>query len=131
MLWFKAIAVLVLIAFAEVLHGILRVRLLNRRVGDRRARQIGVATGSLIILAIAWLTVPWIGVASASQALAVGGLWLVGMLAVDVGFGRYVFHFPWSRILREFDPRQGGFLGFGMLVLLAAPLAVAWLRGLW
>ena len=46
-----------LIAAAEVLHGVLRVSLLNRRVGDHRARQIGVFTGSAIILIISWLTV--------------------------------------------------------------------------
>ncbi len=49
----KAVIVWVAIAFAEMVQGILRVRLLNRRVGDHRARQIGVATGSLLILAIA------------------------------------------------------------------------------
>ena len=39
---FKAFLVLCLIAVAEIVHGILRVRLLNRRVGDHRVRQIGV-----------------------------------------------------------------------------------------
>ena len=47
-----------LLAAAEVLQGIVRVRLLNRRVGDHRARQIAVFTGSEIILAIAWFSAP-------------------------------------------------------------------------
>lgn len=124
---FRALIVCLVIAMAETIHGILRVRLLNRRVGDHRARQIGVGTASLIILAIAWLTVPWIAPASRGDALAVGGLWLAVMLAFEVSLGRFVFHAAWDRILADFDLRRGGLLGFGMLVLAAAP----WLAGRW
>jgi hypothetical protein len=50
------------------------------------------------------------------------------MLAFDAGFGRAVFHFPWERIARDFDPRAGGWLGFGMTRLFLPPPAPAWLR---
>lgn len=53
----KAFLVWLVIAVAEVLHGMLCVRLLNRRVGDRAARQIALFTGSGIMLIIAWLTI--------------------------------------------------------------------------
>lgn len=121
----RALFVCVLIAVAETIHGILRVRLLNRRVGDHRARQISVGTASLIILAIAWLTVPWIAPGSRGDALAVGGLWVAVMLAFEVSLGRFVFHASWDRIFSDFDLRRGGLLGFGMLVLFFAPLLTA------
>jgi hypothetical protein len=114
----------------EVVHGILRVRLLNRRVGEHRARQIGVFTGSAIILAIAWLTVPWIYPTTTGQQLGVGFLWLVLMLAFEVAFGRLVFRASWERISADFDFRKGNLLVVGMLVLLFAPLLVAKVRGL-
>ena len=59
-----------------------------------------------------------------------GGLWLVLMLAFEIGLGRLVFHASWDRIASDFDLRRGGCLGFGMLVLLAAPLLAAKLHGL-
>ena len=126
----KAVIIWGLIAVAEVGHGIARVSLLNRRVGDRRARQIGVFSGSAIILAIAWLTVPWLGVNSTPQCLAVGALWFVLMLAFDVAFGRWVFRASWQRIAAEFDFRQGGLLAIGMVIVLLAPWLAARLRGL-
>lgn len=49
----RAIGVWVLLILAEVLHGIARNLLLSPFVGDFRARQIGVFTGSFIILALA------------------------------------------------------------------------------
>jgi hypothetical protein len=130
MIWAKAMAVFVVIALAETLHGILRVKYLNRPLGDHRARQLGVLTGSVLILVIAWLTVPWLDVGTGGGALAVGLLWMLLMLGFDIAIGRLAFHFPWPRIFKEFDPTQGGFLGLGMLVLLFAPLIVATLRGL-
>ena len=42
----RAFIVWLVIAAAEVFQGSLRVRFLNRRLGDRRARQIGVLSGS-------------------------------------------------------------------------------------
>ena len=125
---FKAFHVWCLIAVAEVGQGFLRVRLLNRRVGDHRARQIGVFTGSAIILAIAWFTVPWVGPVTTSQQLGVGLLWLALMLAFEVGFGRIVFRASWQRIAADFDLRKGNLLAIGMLVLFLAPVIVESLR---
>ena len=126
----KAFSIWLLIAVAEVLHGILRVRLLNRRVGDHRARQIAVFTGSGIILVIAWVTAPWLGAASSGQLLGVGFLWLTLMLSFEIAFGRLVFHATWERITAAFDFRKGGLLSIGMAVLLVAPLLVAKLLSL-
>ena len=126
----RASLIWLIIAAAEVVHGFLRVKYLNRRVGDRRARQIGVFTGSAIIFAIAWWSSPWIGAGTRGQQVAVGTLWLVAMLAFDVVFGRLVFRASWERMLGEFDPRRGGLLGFGMAFLFLAPLLVARLRAL-
>jgi hypothetical protein len=125
----RAFLIWLLIAVAEVSHGILRVRLLNRSGGDHRARQIGVFTGSVIILGIAWFTVPWLGVSTTGQLLGVGFLWLTLMLALEVAFGRLVFRASWQRMVADFDFRKGGLLAIGMVVLLVAPLLVAKLRG--
>ena len=127
---FRAFLVWVLIAAAEVLQGILRVQFLNRRVGDHRARQIGVFTGSAIILVIAWVLAPWIGASSVGQALGIGFMWLVLMLAFEVGFGRLVFRASWQRIASDFDFRKGGLLSLGMAALFVAPLLAAKMRGL-
>ena len=118
-----------LIAACEVIHGVLRVKFLNRRVGDHRARQIGVGTGAALNFFLTWLTWPWLGAGTTGELLGVGALWLVLMLAFEVGFGRIGFHFSWPRIAKDFDPRRGGWLGLGMLLLFLSPWVAAWLRG--
>lgn len=126
----RASLVWLAIAAAEVLQGVLRVRFLNRRVGDHRARQIGVVTGCGLIFVIAWFTVPWIGARTWSTLVGVGLFWFVSMLTFDLVFGRLVFRAPWPRIAADFDPRRGNLLGFGMLFVFAVPLLVAKLQGL-
>lgn len=126
----RALVLWLIIALAETLHGILRVKLLNRRVGDHRARQIGVFTGSGIIVVIAYLSAPWLGAFSAGQLLGIGLLWLLLMLAFEIALGRLVFHASWPRIAADFDIRQGGLLAIGMAVLFLAPWIAAKLRGL-
>jgi len=127
----KALLTWIGIAFAETLHGILRVKLLNRRLGDRRARRVGVFTGSAIILIIGWFSVPWIGPSSNMDSMIVGLFWLALMLSFDVAFGRLVFHFSWRRIASDFDVMKGNLLLLGMVVLLFTPWIVAKLRALY
>jgi len=115
---------------AEVLHGIARVRFLNRREGDHRARQISVFTGSAIILLIASVLVPWLAPASAAQCLWIGLFWLLLMFAFEIGFGLFVFRASWKRLMSDFDLQQGGLLSIGMAILFFAPWITAKIRGL-
>jgi len=126
----KAILVWGMIAAAETIHGILRIQFLNRRLGDLRARQVTLLSGSLIILLLAFLLIPWIGVRTLPQCFGIGALWVFLMISYDVSLGRFVFQLSWKRVLADFDPRKGGYLGFGMLVLFIAPLIAARMRGL-
>lgn len=121
----RVLVVGLLIAGLEVLQGILRVRLLNHPLGDHRARQVGVFTGSAMILLVTWLFRTWIGADTRSELLEAGAIWVVQILGLDLAVGRWVFRFTWARIARDFDPRRGGLLGIGMLVLFFAPLIVA------
>jgi hypothetical protein len=127
----RALLIWIVIACAETVHGILRVRLLNRRVGDRVARRIAVFSGSAILLTIGWFSIPWIAPASSTDSLIVGSLWLVLMLGYDIALGRFAFRYSYRRIAADFDIRKGNLLGIGMLILFTAPFLVGRLRGLY
>lgn len=121
----RAVAVWCMIFVLEVLHGVLRAIWLVPFIGDFRARQVGVLVGSLLILVVAALTIRWIGARERRDLLRVGLLWFVLMVGAEVLLGRVAFGYPWSRIAEDFDVARGGLLGFGMLVLAAAPW-LAW-----
>jgi hypothetical protein len=124
----RGLVVWLLIILAETLHGIARTILLVPLVGDVRARQIGVLTGAIIILAIALSSIRWIRPAGTADAVAIGMVWLVLTLAFEVALGRYVVHAPWSRIASDYNLARGGLLSIGMAVLVMAPLVAAKVR---
>lgn len=125
MLWLRAVAVWLILIGTEVLHGVLRALYLAPRVGDLRARQIGVFIGSGLILAIAWLAAPWLRAETSRSQLLIGGVWLGLTLLFEVGFGRVVLRYPWGRVASDYDVFRGGLLPVGLLVLLLAPWITA------
>src|SRR3954465_789887 len=94
----RGIAVWLCVMAGEVLHGVARTLFLAPVLGDFRARQVAVFTGSVLILMVAMLFIRWIGPANTSETVAVGILWLVLTLAFEIEFGRYILRAPWSRI---------------------------------
>lgn len=124
----RCLAVWLLLMVAEIAHGILRAILLVPMTGEFRSNQIGVFTGSLIILFIAYFTIRWIGAIRRSELLAVGFTWLLLTVAFEVLFGRFVMGLTWERIASGYNVAKGGMMPLGLLVLLFSPMIAAKLR---
>jgi hypothetical protein len=124
----RALAVWVCIILVEVLHGVARTLFLAPVIGDFRARQVAVFTGSFLIVLVATLFIGWLRPANIREAVRVGIVWLVLTLTFEIAFGRFVVHVSWARIASDYDLPRGGLLPIGLLVLAAAPLIAAKLR---
>ena len=117
----RAFAVWLIIIAAEIVHGILRAIVLVPWVGDFRSSQIGVFTGSAIILAIAYVSIRWLDASHRSELLLVGTIWLVQTVVFEVLFGRFVMDLPWERLLADYNMLAGGLMPLGLVVLLLSP----------
>ncbi len=126
----RGVAVWLIIMAVEVVHGIARTLWLAPIVGDFRARQIAVFTGSALILAVAALFIRWMKPVGPGGALAIGAVWLVLTLAFEVAFGRFVVRATWSRIASDYDLARGGLLPIGLLIETCAPAIAARFRGM-
>jgi hypothetical protein len=125
----RALEIWLVLVVVESVHGVARRLVLEPQFGDLRARQVSVFTGTLLITLVFWLTLRWLGSHPASRWWLLGLLWLGLTLAFEIGLGR-VIGMSWHRIAADFDPRRGGLLGLGMLVILMAPRALAGRQGL-
>ncbi|AUT01827.1 hypothetical protein CLI64_16340 [Nostoc sp. CENA543] len=130
MAFFKGLVLWVVIIFAEILHGTARKFLLEPWVGDFTARQITVFTGSLMILAIAFISIKWLGINDVMQLLAVGLLWLILTVGFELFLGKVVLAYSWERIFSDYNLLQGGLLPIGLFLLTLSPLAAAKMRHL-
>jgi len=125
----RAVGIWLTLAAAESLHGVMRRLLLEPQLGDLPARQVSVLTGAVLIIMVFWFTLRWLGPQPERRWWEIGLLWLTLTLAFEIGLGRAV-GMSWDRIASDFDPRRGGFLGLGMLVILVAPRVLAERLGL-
>lgn len=117
----KGVAVWLLLMGAEVVHGIVRTALLAPRIGDFKARQLSVFTGSALIMGITYQSIRWIGSRRKSTLLRLGLLWLLLTLIFEFVLGRKVMHLSWQRLLSDYDLRKGGLQPIGLLLMTFAP----------
>jgi hypothetical protein len=125
----RAFGIWLTLVAVESNHGVKRRLLLEPRLGDLRARQLSVFTGAVLIALVFWFTLKWLGPQPARRWWTFGLLWLALTLAFEIGLGR-ASGMSWERIVSDFDPRRGGLLAFGMLVILVSPRLLAQRRGL-
>lgn len=127
--WGRALAAWGGIVIAESVHGTIRQLWIAPVVGDLRARQIGVLIGSAIVFAIALTTVHWIDARTRAQQFATGLLWVALIAAFEFALGT-LLGYSQERMLSDYHPSSGGFMGLGLLFMLCAPALAARVRGL-
>lgn len=109
----------------ETAHGIARTLLLATYLGDFRARQMGVLTGSALILLIATCCHGWLRAETGRAQLLVGLGWLALTVLFEIGLGRLALGYSWERLLADYNLAQGGLMLFGLVTLMLAPLLAA------
>jgi hypothetical protein len=119
----------VLLVATEVAHGVARTVWLAPVVGDFRARQIAVFSGSLLVLTIVSLTIRWMQVPTTRLLVAIGLLWVLLTVGFEIGFGRVVMDLSWTRLTSDYDLLEGGLLPIGLLVMALSPWLAARIRG--
>eukprot|EP00048_Salpingoeca_helianthica_P024463 m.32553 g.32553 ORF g.32553 m.32553 type:complete len:134 (+) comp9401_c0_seq2:288-689(+) len=124
----RALAVWAGLMVAESVHGVLRVFYLSPRVGDFRARQLAVFSGSALIFGLTRATDRFVGAGSDATLLRVGAQWVVCTIAFELFLGRVVANARWERILEDYNVLRGGLMPLGLASMLFTPLAVARLR---
>lgn len=118
----NALLVWLSLIVAEILHGVLRAIFLVPLVGEFRSDQIGVFSGSLIVIAIAATTVRWIGCHTNRELLITGLLWVVLTVAFEFLFGLLVVQMTVDELTASYRIEQGGLMPLGLLIMLFSPL---------
>lgn len=124
----RVLALCVVLAGTETLHGIARTVWLAPRVGKTRATQLSIVSGSLLAFAVCYLLVPGVGLVTVQAHLALGAVLALFMASFDAALGKWLLRRSWRKILDDFNPATGNFLLFGLALLLVFPSLVALLR---
>ena len=125
----RALLVWCLLLILAVLNGGVRDTWLSPVLGDTAGRAISSVLLALLIILATWLTIRWIGPATAGQAMTVGALWVVLTLAFEFGAGHYGFGKSWTELLADYDLLRGRIWILVLLTTFVAPLLTFTRRG--
>ena len=120
----RVCALCVVLAGAEMLHGIARTTLITPRIGKERAIKLSALTGSLLALAICFALVPGIGLQSPQAHLLLGIFLVAFMASFDIAVGKWLMRKSWAKIWPDFNPSTGNYLLYGLLAMCFMPLLV-------
>jgi hypothetical protein len=126
----RALFVWLVMMGVEFTHGALRTIFLSPRLGDFRARQVSVFTGSLLVVLVASLFIPWVRAHSTKSRIIVGVFWLGLTLCFELSLGTFVFNRSWASLAADFNILEGGLFPIGLIVLALSPLIAAKMRRL-
>ena len=121
----KAVVTWVLMIPVAILNGAFREAVVRPRVGELRAHQVSVATGSVGFLAL--VSALWRGEAGRiddRDLFRMGVGWLVATILFEFGFGHYLRGFSWQQLLHDYNVRAGRMWVVVLLVILFSPLMV-------
>jgi hypothetical protein len=110
-----------LLLVAMFANGMLRVFVLQPRLGEHAARQWAVLLGIVIIFG---LTLPFVRCLlrpTSAELVRVGLLWLVLTLAFEFLFGHYVAGASFDTLLADYDLLRGRLWPLVLLSTAAAP----------
>lgn len=125
----RAAAVWLLLLIVAFAAGTARTYLLEPRLGERTAHQLGTLAVAALFAAVVWATVRWIDPGlDRVRLLALGVGWTAATVLFEFGFGRWVAGHSWSRLLADYDLLAGRLWLLVLLTLLFGPVFAGALR---
>ena len=121
-MWLRALAVWVLLLVIAIVNGAIREGILRPTWGVRAAHVVSTLSLSILILAAAWMTGPFVRYSSPAAAWSVGILWVALTLAFEFLGGRFLFGKTWEVLLADYDVMQGRIWPLVLVVTLIAPV---------
>jgi len=108
-----------------VINGGFRDVVLTPRLGVHESHVIGTITLCAAILIVTWLTINWIRPAKSTDALLIGGVWVLMTVAFEFLVGHYIFRTSWARLLSDYDVLGGRVWLLVLATVAFAPLTMA------
>ena len=116
------------LAATETLHGIFRAAVLVPRIGKKSALKVSIISGSILAFAVCYIFIPKIGISDNLYLFGIGLVAAIFMASFDVVLAKIILKRPISRSVKDFNPKTGNYLIFGLLLLMTFPIVVMFIK---
>lgn len=98
--WFGMVAI-------AILNGVIREKIYGRYLEELPAHQVSTFIGLFLFGAYIWILSKKFPIGSSTQALTIGGIWLVMTVIFEFVFGHFVMGQTWSRLFYDYNLLKG------------------------
>jgi len=130
MVYIQILSLCIVLAGVETLHGITRTIFIAPKIGNKRAKQYSVISGTLLAFVVCYTLVPRININVDHQLILLGLLLAAFMAMFDIILAKFVVKQKWRTVMSDFNPAEGNFLLFGLIVLVIIPYTVMKIKGI-
>ena len=123
----RALLVWLVILATAIANGGVREFLLTQGLEPAAAQTLSGLLLSVVILGVAWISLPWLGIRSSSGALQIGAFWLVLALILEFAFGIWQGK-SWVHLLEAYTFQGGNIWPVALLVTFLSPWLALRLR---
>ena len=117
----RALIVWGLLAVLAVANGTVRNFFWSPWLGESIGHLLSTLLLCAVILAVAWITIRWMGPRRPREALSIGITWVLATVSFEFVAGHYVFGHPWERLLADYNLAGGRVWILVVLITLLAP----------
>jgi hypothetical protein len=118
----RALLVWAVLLLCAIANGGFREAVLVPRLGGATAHVVSTLLLSGVVILLATVTIGWIAPRSSADALLVGVMWLILVLAFEFLAGHYLFGNSWEKLLADYNLLQGRVWPLVLIVTCVAPL---------
>jgi len=118
----RALVIWCVLLACAIANGAFREAVLSPRLGAGTAHVVSTLLLSAIVLLLATATIGWINPQSRGDALMIGLIWLVLVLAFELPGGHYLFGLSWETLLADYNIFEGRVWPLALVVTFVAPL---------
>lgn len=125
---FKAFVLWLVILMLAIINGVFRETLLITVMDKSLGLALSGMLLSVLIIAVAYLTLPWFGRLPAASYAAIGMGWLCLTLVFEFSFGRIIQGKSWPQLVEAYRFQDGNLWPIVLLVIASAPYVAAKIR---
>jgi hypothetical protein len=126
----KAIVLWFIIVILAIVNGAIREKLLTPAIGSEIALLLSGLLLSILILLVAFVTMPFFGSSESKTYIFIGAIWFLLTLSFEFLFGHFVVGKSWHEIIQVFNIKKGDLFTVALFASLISPWLSAKLRGL-
>lgn len=126
----KAGLVWVCIACLAIANGLMREFLFVPLFGTSAALPLSGLSLGLIIFAVTFIAIGFIGATGKKHCLLIGTQWLLMTLSFELLFGHFVAGKPWAELMLVFNLTSGDLFLLVLLASFVSPFLVARIKGM-